>query len=527
MRTLADLFDTSPAATLATALARLAETGVRRIAIYGAGRHTAGAAAALLRPPVEIVGIIDDDASRHGADLAGHAIISRRAAMDAGVQTVVLSSDAAEDLLWDRSADLRAAGITVVRLHAPRPIADGQHLLLYPAFDDPQQLADHWRRLAWYLAPMLADLREVIIPVARRGMRPGAGPQFLEPALDHLSPALARRVRWLEAPAPDTLRTVAPASQAVLMWDSAADGGSSRAVTIPAPGLPRIYHVDHRRDRRADTAYLHLSDDLNPERDADSAASRRRFSALLASRRWGDVGYVFGTGPSLSDAAAEHDFSDGTAIVCNSMVRNRALMARLRPPIITVADPIFHAGPSRYAAEFRRHLVDVMREHGSWLIVPRRDERIYRTHLPGDLRDRIVGIPLISADAPTLDLRSSFTASATSNIFTLFMLPLACTLFREIRIMGCDGRPAAENSYFWKHAPANQLPERMDDARLAHPSFFAISYDDYYATHCATLATWLDAGEAMGKRFVNLTPSHIPALAARSSTLLAREALAA
>src|SRR5690606_22386384 len=52
--------------------------------------------------------------------------------------------------------------------------------------------------------------------------------------------------------------------------------------------------------------------------------------------------------------------------------------------------------------------------------------------------------------------------------------------------------------------------------RDVHPGFFAIDYNDYYLKHCELLAQQLDEGEARGKRFVCMAPSHIPALAART-----------
>ena len=247
---------------------------------------------------------------------------------------------------------------------------------------------------------------------------------------------------------------------------------------------------------------------------ADLAECRRRFHALPIRQEEG-VANVFGTGPGLS-LADGFDFSDGLSIACNSMVANRALMDRLNPPVIVATDPIFHAGCSSYAAEFRSALVEAMRRYDSVYICPWRDWRTHVSHLPDDLKSRVIGVPMDHADTPNLDLAVDFRVTVTRNVLTLMLLPLACTWRSHVRIAGCDGRPLDQSSYFWTHDAKSQIVERMDDIKLAHPAFFAIDYDEYYLSHIETLEAWLSAGEATGRTFENLTPSHIPALMART-----------
>ena len=59
----------------------------------------------------------------------------------------------------------------------------------------------------------------------------------------------------------------------------------------------------------------------------------------------------------------------------------------------------------------------------------------------------------------------------------------------------------------------------MSVIQEAHGAFFAIDYDDYYFTHCDTLKKWLDTADSIGKEARNLTPSYIPALQERTSSL--------
>lgn len=520
MQRLEDMLAPTAAGLMRGALEALAQRDVKKAAVYGAGQHTLRVEDVLRTSPVELVGVIDDDAVRHGARVAGLTVMSPARAVEMGARAVVLSSDAAEDALWTRTTVLRARGIEVVRLYAPaaRDPSRGLRVMYYPAFENESELGDQWRRMVWYLSPLLAELDEIVIPVARAGLRAGACPGYLDRTIDGLSGLMKRVVRFIEAPSDEQLLAEARACDAVLAWKNLwGDGAKAPARTPPtAAGGPRIYRVDHLQDRRADTAYLHVSEDLNPTGRAELAESREKFERLCAEVKGATQGYVFGTGPSLTPAAMAHDFGDGVTIACNSMVKNDELMRRLRPIAVTAADPIFHAGCSTYAAEFRRHLARQMHELGCWLVVPWRDYRLYMAHMEAGLRERIVGIPMGTGREPNVDLRAKFEVTPTANVMTLMMLPLAFTWFERVSVMGCDGRPPAENSYFWSHDPKAQMPERMDDAKRAHPSFFAISYDDYYAEHCETLRRLIEKGERRGKTVRNLTASYIPVLAERT-----------
>ena len=107
-----------------SALERCATDGHKRVALYGAGTHTRAMGDVLCSPGVEIVGIIDDDATRHGERLWGYTIqslewaITQATATPRSIDAVILSANAFEPALWQRSVALRNAGVEVVRLYA-------------------------------------------------------------------------------------------------------------------------------------------------------------------------------------------------------------------------------------------------------------------------------------------------------------------------------------------------------------------------------------------------------------------------
>lgn len=386
---------------------------------------------------------------------------------------------------------------------ARRRVPSGTPLVYEPVFDDPEAFASHYWRAVWYLAAMPEDAGEVVFITSFEPTLPKTPPEYLDQRLPDRAALVADSMRFLRAGSAEAEAALA-SPHISLVWDAAHEQRT---------GL-KTYQLDHDTVPGAGSHYLFVSAQWESGADADLAECRRRFNALPIGREDG-VANLFGTGPGLAQADG-FDFSDGLSIACNSMVANRELMDRLQPPVIVATDPIFHAGCSSYAADFRSALVDAMRRYNSVYFCPWRDWRVHVSHLPDDLKSRVIGVPMDHAEVPNLDLSADFRVTVTRNVLTLMLLPLACTWRSHIRIAGCDGRPLDQNNYFWTHDAKSQIVERMDDIKLAHPAFFAIDYDEYYISHIETLETWLSAGEAAGKSFENLTPSHIPALIART-----------
>jgi FkbM family methyltransferase len=382
-------------------------------------------------------------------------------------------------------------------------------LIFYPVFKDQESLSDHYYRLHWYLYPLRDRIDEIVMLRASEDIGPGEPPRYLDSELTALVGSLPISLQTISRSS--QLKKFIRTSDLALLWSV-----DPKAPPRPVPALEgkTAIKIDPQHVRHAGSFYLKLHEQFEGLQQ-DCAERSARIFERISKRCTSKIGYIFGTGPGLAEAD-DHDFSDGMCIACNSMVRNDELLERIKPPLIVVADPIFHAGPSSYAAEFRKELVKALDRYDADLIVPMRDYHIYRNHLPERFAERIAAIPFEQGDEPNLDLRRSLHVTSTSNVLTLFLLPLAATLFEEIRILGCDGRPLSANTYFWSHDKKSQFNDKMGDIQKAHPAFFAIDYDDYYHTHCKTLEVWLDAAEGAGRSIKNCTPSHIPALLKRS-----------
>jgi hypothetical protein len=212
------------------------------------------------------------------------------------------------------------------------------------------------------------------------------------------------------------------------------------------------------------------------------------------------------------------DLKDSVSIMCNSVVRSAALIAKVRPQVLVFSDPVFHFGASEYALQFRRDLRKVVAELNPWLIVPAEYAAVLVAHMP-DLTPKLVPVEVrrskrfnaLSAQAPWV--------RRTGNVLTQIMIPLALTLSNSVGILGCDGRDPGDLR-FWSHSEEAQYGALYDSVISAHPSFFSDNdYVRYYLDHCALLAELIQWAEgARATTFESLTHSYIPILRERAYT---------
>ena len=252
------------------------------------------------------------------------------------------------------------------------------------------------------------------------------------------------------------------------------------------------------------------------KRNALRRLSHENFVNCLDRLATAKQAFVFATGPSLAQATDVHISEQDVRIVCNSIVRNAKLLSSIRPNVLVFADPVFHFGPSRYAATFRDHAIAAIARHDCYCVVPEAQMGLFLAHYP-QVERRLIGMPSRREKEWNFPSEERFYVRDTGNILTTLMVPLASTLARQVTIVGADGRAAGER-YFWQHSTQNQFGELMYSAVEAHPSFFRDRiYDRYYRDHCRQLEHQLCYGEGTGVRYLAATPSHIPALAARVS----------
>ncbi len=382
---------------------------------------------------------------------------------------------------------------------------------LYPEIHDSLQYSDDFYRAIFYLSPLIRPGDTVLVPSDRTDTPYGHAPaHFLDGCVAEMAEKLRDRVLVLPFEQAQRRFEAFKGQRFVCLWDETL---RNKDPFIKAKERFHLIRADHRRVQHASSLYLKASSSNGNGTAQQRDEAKQRFQVLIEELRSNRV-LLFGTGPSLEHVDL-NALPKGVHIATNSMVKNRPLLDVLQPKIIVASDPIFHAGASRYAQEFRMRLVEAMRRYDASFIFPMRDVGIYHTLLPEDVRDRLIGVPTETKGLMNLDLAKNFVVTASRNVMTHFLLPLGASLAREVLLVGFDGRRPHENTYFWSHSQSSQFTHEMPIIQEAHPAFFQIDYDDYYREHCDTVERYLRLMETTRHNVVSLTDSHIPAIRGR------------
>lgn len=390
------------------------------------------------------------------------------------------------------------------------------NIFIYPPLVEPKSLSSVVSRLAWYFKPYLNAIDSIIFVGARKTLNEVELAPLLDPLIARDFDAIKAKIHLMNREEfCDRLININIERDLLLIWDESAEKNAPPAVNVAIRALKSkqgFYRVDPLRTRMEGSFYLWAGLNRYADRSALVALNHQRIRQMISEIGQHEKAYIFGSGPSLSDFVAEHDFSDGVCVISNSIVKNRDILTATRPRVIAAADPLYHAGCSSYASAFRTELVNAMRETGAWFVCPMRDFAIYDAFLPPDLRQRIIGVPFNKEASLPTNLAETFYFKPYPNVLTLALLPIASSLAGKIEIVGCDGRNLTDDSFFWSHDKKAQFNDKMSEIQAAHPAFFAIDYNDYYSDHCRDVEEVLTALEDAGKAVETVTPSMIPAL---------------
>lgn len=409
------------------------------------------------------------------------------------------------------------------KLFAARKTENKKEIVYLPGFSEQSDFVDQYYRILWYLNPIINNIKFIYIPVngGTKVLIPDQIPDHFDPEISKLQQKFKTKIKFLPSTNQKTFIDIINKADIFMEWDTTYNGYDNKIdVAIKKKKKQiRTWRIDNKNVRYEGSFYLKASSEDPVFYESDLQHSKDIFLKLYndLTRKSYKKAYVFGTGPSLKLALdSSIVFDDGLTIACNSMLKNTALMKKLNPRIIVASDPIFHAGCSSYAGEFRQLLIRAIDEYDAYFITSFRDFRTYLENLPNNYRSRIIGVPYSNATNPNLNLINKFHLKAYSNVLMFFLIPIAATFTKNIYLIGNDGRRWEKNAYFWEHDKASQLNDKMDVIQNVHPSFFNIDYDDYYKGHLSSLEEMIQFGEKSGYSFFNLTPSFIPVLQQRT-----------
>lgn len=230
--------------------------------------------------------------------------------------------------------------------------------------------------------------------------------------------------------------------------------------------------------------------------------------------------YLFGTGPSLS-RAVERSFDDGITVVCNTIVRDPELWHHLKPAFLVGGDPLYHFGDNEYARAFRADALRRLEESAgrTLFVYPQRCDLIVRREFR-EVESSLVPVPWGGHTDITVDLTDHFVLPNAGNVLNVLLLPVGCTLSKDVRLWGFDGR-APDDIGFWANSNRHSYTEYLQSIRDAHPAFFAsmtpagneVKYVN--DVHGDWLDSRLSEAEGRGFRFRMMHPSWTPTLGKR------------
>jgi len=179
--------------------------------------------------------------------------------------------------------------------------------------------------------------------------------------------------------------------------------------------------------------------------------------------------YIFGTGPSL-EKAINYDFSDGFRVVCNTIVKDPELWNHINPHFIVAGDAIYHFGHTIYANSFRKDLFKRMGETGTYFVYPDLFHSIVLREFEC-FKERLIPIPVGQYKYYHNDLSKNFALPCLGNVLQLLLLPLGCTLSKNVYLWGFDGR-SPNDKLFWKNSEKHSYGSLIPDLIHAHPKFY-------------------------------------------------------
>lgn len=280
-----------------------------------------------------------------------------------------------------------------------------------------------------------------------------------------------------------------------------------------------IFNIDYRTNPIDGWVWCELSG-LCSNIITNTDVSKKRFEDYVINLKNENLKkcYIFGTGPSL-ERAIERDWTDGYRVVCNTIVRDQALWNHINPHFIVAGDAIYHFGSDSYAKAFRNDLAKRLKETNTFFVYPADFNSIVQREF-SEFSTRLIPIPRGPHSQAYLDLSNHFSLPAVGNVLPLLLIPVGCSLSKNIYLWGFDGR-APTDSLFWANSNKHSYPEYVKDLKAAHPAFFDhfVPEDDpvkyVKSVHGDILEQILNDAEKEGFHFIMMHHSWTPTLQKR------------
>lgn len=399
-------------------------------------------------------------------------------------------------------------------------------ILFWPPFPNRERLYDQLFRAVWHFLPFLDKIDRLIFPYAGDDYLLIDVPQTLNLANVFLNrdydPAIAdyakrfqgkvQVIRHDGALAPDTVKNL----YGIVVWYAAVAPLNADARDIAERTGCQVAWADPALVQQETLEMVKFALGLQPKEEIDRLLSNSVYLFFEHLKRWhGKPMSVFGNGPTLQQVV-EQKFDPGPTLrtVCNSTISDAVALAHLKPEILFAGDPVQHGGASLYAGRFREDLTKALMAD---------DNRVFITQLgyvpyfklvvPEAAHRRIIGVGNQRGGDFNVDLTEKFFSTATANIFTMLVLPVAFTISKSVDIYGCDGQSFSKAAQPWGHANEDDYMGKMAVTHRLHPAFWKRDFAEELISYYGDMDEIILAAEKKGVRVRSITPSYVPALA--------------
>ncbi|MBM3515815.1 MAG: hypothetical protein FJX59_19185 [Alphaproteobacteria bacterium] len=401
-------------------------------------------------------------------------------------------------------------------------------ILFWPPLPTRAQLADQLFRSVWHFLPALKKFDRLVFPYAGEdfplldvdqmlAMAQIYLSRDLDPAIADHAPKFAGKIAVIEDAAADPARYTGPLA-GVIVWHTGEASLNAAARAIADRTGAELVWADIATIQQETLQLIRFVFTLFPKKEIDELLSRSVYLFFEHLKRWKDRPVsAFGNGPSLQKVVEERRDPGATLrMICNSTIGDPAALDHLKPEIIFCGDPVQHAGCSLYAGQFRRDLVAAMAGDSRRVLITQLGFVPYfRSVLPSQVHDRIVGVGNDRNADFNVDLTKSFYTAATANIFTMLVLPIAFTISKSVDIYGCDGQAFAQATKPWGHAQEGDYMSKMAVTHRVHPAFWQRNYAEELISYYNDMEDLLTTAEKAGVTARARTSSYVPALAKR------------
>ena len=397
-------------------------------------------------------------------------------------------------------------------------------ILFYPPFPSRPHLLDQLFRSVWHFLPAVSKFDRLVFPYGGDDHALIDAEQILAMARVYLSrdfdPAIAdfapRYTGKIEIPAIKAFDLTRYRLKGIIVWHTS-DQAVAEARQIAAQTGAEIVFADPASVQQETLLVIRFAYSLFEDAELERLVSDCYRTFLDRLKAWkGKSVAAFGNGPSLGKVvAAKIDPDAQLRMICNSTLGDAAALEHLKPEILFCGDPVQHCGVSLYAGKFRQDMARALEDPSRVLITQLGYVPYFREFVPESAHARIIGIGNDRRPQFNLDLSKEFITSATANIFTMLVLPVALTISKQVDVYGCDGMSFAAATKPWSHANEDDYMGKMAVTHRVHGGFWKRNYEEEFWSYCKDMEDLLGAAEGAGASFRTRTPSFVPALAKR------------